>query len=88
MFASTIFNYLFGRLVGKPEIKIDRGRSRKPRFILAISVMVNIGNFVVFKYSDMLVSWIDEIPGFSIPSPQITFPIGISFLLFKQCLML
>ena len=76
MLASTLFNYLMGKAVGKSE-----GTAKKSW--LVVSVVVNLGLLVVFKYSGMLVSTFDAVTGLSIPEPQIPLPLGISFYTFQ-----
>lgn len=78
MIGSVAINYLFGRVLA----------AHKSRPVLALAVIVNIGMLFVFKYASWLIGIIDNVPGISIPVPQIRMPIGISFLHFKQCHML
>ena len=76
MLASTVFNWLMGRMVGLSE-----GGSRKA--YLAIAVVVNIGLLGVFKYAGMVVSTLNALAGLSIPLPTIPLPLGISFYTFQ-----
>lgn len=78
MIGSVAINYLFGRVLA----------AHKSRPVLAMAVIVNIGMLFVFKYASWLIGIIDNVPGISIPVPQIRMPIGISFLHSRQCHML
>ena len=73
MIGSVAINYLFGRVLA----------AHKSRPVLAMAVIVNIGMLFVFKYASWLIGIIDNVPGISIPVPQIRMPIGISFFTFQ-----
>jgi len=73
MIGSVAFNYLFGRVLAM----------HKNKAVLAVAVIINIGMLFVFKYASWLIGLIDNIPGISIPVPQIRMPIGISFFTFQ-----
>ena len=76
MIFSSLFNYLCARMVSAKE-----GKHKKPALVLA--VLVNLGLLGVFKYSGMLIGTLNSVAGLSIPVPQITLPIGISFFTFQ-----
>lgn len=73
MIGSVALNYLFGRVLAV----------HKNKAVLAVAVIINIGLLFVFKYVSWLIGLIDNIPGISIPVPQIRMPIGISFFTFQ-----
>ncbi len=76
LLASTVFNWLMGRVVGAQE-----GPTRK--VWLAVAITVNLGLLVVFKYSAMLVTTVNFLLGLALPVPQIPLPLGISFYTFQ-----
>lgn len=71
---SAVLNYGFGRLLEKKKHK---------KAILAVSVLLNLGLLVFYKYTGFLVSLLNEIPFVAVPVPQIALPIGISFFTFQ-----
>ena len=76
MLASTIVNWLLGRLMARAE-----GGSRK--VLVTIAVVANLGMLGVFKYADMFVSTLNALPGVTLPLPGIALPLGISFFTFQ-----
>ena len=77
MIISTLFNWLFGLLIGRT----DQPGQRKAW--VAASVVVNLAFLGVFKYAGMAVGTIDALFGANIPDPGISLPIGISFYTFQ-----
>lgn len=75
LLASTVLNYLFGRLV-----RSERGVRKS---MLVVAVITNLGLLGVFKYAGMAVSTVNALLGLSIPVPQIALPLGISFYTFQ-----
>lgn len=73
MLASTLFNYGLALLLAK---------HRKP-LLLALTVIVNIGLLGVFKYTGFLLTNANTLLGLSLPVPEISLPIGISFFTFQ-----
>lgn len=67
--ASTLLKYCFALLL--------ENHRKKP--ILALAVIVNIGVLGVFKYTGFLLTNINAAFGLSLPVPEISLPIGISF---------
>ncbi|WIV13738.1 MBOAT family O-acyltransferase [Proteiniborus sp. MB09-C3] len=80
MIFSTVLDYTCGRLVHYYKGNKDQN---KARLWLGVSVFVNLGLLGFFKYSDFIISNINEILGFSIPLLNLTLPIGISFYTFQ-----
>ncbi len=76
MIFSSVLNYVCARLV----IKKDGSRGKAA---LAAAVVINLGMLAVFKYSGFFVETLNTVTGMSIPVPQITLPIGISFFTFQ-----
>ena len=73
MIGSSLVNYALARL-------IDR---KHRRVWLVLTVVVNIGALLVFKYTGFLVTNFNAVTGLSVPVPAIRLPIGISFYTFQ-----
>jgi len=75
----TIFvNYIAGLLIEK-----DSGNRSKQKMWLILSVVVNIGLLVFFKYSGMIVNTLNMLPFVNISFEAPALPIGISFYTFQ-----
>ena len=81
MLFSILFGYLTGILLEK-SMEND-WRILTPGRTLAGSVFVFAGLFIYFKYTDFLISNINELVGSQIPLLKIALPIGISFYTFQ-----
>lgn len=77
MVINIAFNYLGGFLVDK-----FRQDKRKKKLCLILTIVLDIGILAVFKYAGMVVDTINLF-GASLPSPDISLPIGISFYTFQ-----
>ncbi len=78
MIFTVAFNYLFGLLIssyGKDDTK------RKMWLIAAVAV--NLGILSFYKYTGFAADTINSLFRVSIPSPELTMPIGISFFTFQ-----
>lgn len=75
MIISAFLNYIGAYLIGKTD--------NHKKLFLILNVIINIGILVFFKYTGFLVEQLDFIFRLSIPVPQITLPIGISFFTFQ-----
>lgn len=73
MIVSTILNWYFGK-------SIQDGNRKKALFVT--SVVFNLGFLGFFKYASFFVDCINSF-GFTIPSPNVSLPIGISFYTFQ-----
>ncbi|SCJ39633.1 D-alanyl-lipoteichoic acid biosynthesis protein DltB [uncultured Clostridium sp.] len=73
---SIIMNYLFGLFIAK-----NNNKSKK--FILILSIILNLLFLGIFKYSNFIISNINNIFSTSINTLNITLPIGISFYTFQ-----
>ena len=71
----ALINYFAGLLFQK------NGRRKKP--VLVITLLLNIGSLVVFKYLGFFGTAINDIFGSALQVPAIALPIGISFFTFQ-----
>ena len=70
-------------------ISLRLPRSRRPRLVLAISILVNLGILGFFKYSNFLVTTIEQTAAalgspFFVDFPPILLPLGVSFYTFQS----
>ena len=77
MLFSAAMNYMFGIFIGASET--DKGK----KLAVVGGVVVNLLLLGVFKYTGFVVQNVNSIFGLSIPVPQITLPLGISFYTFQ-----
>lgn len=77
MLASALLNWLFGLAI----MKSGDPRVRKRWVIIAF--IIDLLVLGVYKYTGMVVTTLNSIAGCSIPVPDITLPIGISFYTFQ-----
>ena len=75
MLFSAVFNYICAYLIGK-------GKPNR-RAVLTVDIILNLGMLVFFKYTGFLTTQLNAVTGLSIPVPEITLPIGISFFTFQ-----
>lgn len=73
MLASTLVNYIGALLLEKHRSKL----------ILILTLILNIGALVVFKYTGFIMTNINALLGLNLPIPEIRLPIGISFFTFQ-----
>lgn len=78
MIFSILVNYVFGRLMDK-----NRGRQKRMKLLLVLSVVIDLGLLSVFKYTDFVITNINAIFGSSFDLLNIALPIGISFYTFQ-----
>jgi len=71
---SCIINYILSKQIEK---------SKRPKVYLIISLIYNIGQLLVFKYTDFFISNVNSILNTKIPYMYIIMPIGISFFTFQ-----
>lgn len=71
---SCIINYLLSKQIEK---------SNYSKKYLLLAVIYNIGQLLIFKYTDFFISNINTLLNTSIPYTYITMPIGISFFTFQ-----
>ena len=77
MLVTILINYVAGFLIGKSKEK------RKKKLWLILSVVLNLGFLVFFKYSGMIVSTLNLLPFVNISFTAPALPIGISFYTFQ-----
>ena len=74
---TTAVNFLLAR-------SIDANRNNKlAKLSFRIAIVYDIGMLVVFKYTDFLLGNINDWFGASLPSTNLTLPLGISFYTFQ-----
>lgn len=78
MIFSILVNYIFGRLMDK-----NRGRQKRLKLMLVLSVVIDLGLLSVFKYTDFIITNVNAIFGSSFDLLKIALPIGISFYTFQ-----
>lgn len=74
---SAAFNWFAGIM-----IELNR-KNNWSRLVVALAITVDILLLVIFKYSGFLVENINGLLHISLPVPQISLPIGISFFTFQ-----
>ncbi len=77
MIISILVGYVFGLLIEK-----FRGKKLSKVFMI-LSVCVDLGLLVYFKYVDFFIDNFNTVTGMSIPLLRIALPIGISFYTFQ-----
>lgn len=78
MIFSMLLDYTVSNLIDK-----YRGRTTIMKWLLAVSMVGNLGMLVFFKYTNFLLGNIGAIFGLSIPELALTLPLGISFYTFQ-----
>ena len=71
---SCIINYYLSKLIEK---------NKYPQLYLIIAIIYNIGNLLIFKYTDFFISNINNLFNIKIPYMYLIMPIGISFYTFQ-----
>lgn len=72
----------FSDYVHAKSIEKHLGTTRA-KLSLTLSVLTDIGIFIIFKYSGFIISNINALAGLSLYVPQFSLPIGISFYTFQ-----
>ena len=67
-----------------PWSTVTRDRPAIAKAFVYESVIVNLSLLGFFKYSGLLVSTFNSATGLSVPVPEVTLPIGISFYTFQS----
>ncbi|HHT98170.1 MAG TPA: MBOAT family protein, partial [Clostridiales bacterium] len=80
MLFSTLVDYTHGILVNNFK---EKGELGKAKLVVASSLTINLLLLGYFKYSDFLISNINNILNLNIPLLKLGFPIGISFYTFQ-----
>jgi alginate O-acetyltransferase complex protein AlgI len=77
LFVVSFLNYFMGKWIGGTQ-------SREARFIVfLLSILLNIGLLIYFKYMNFFIQIINDIRGSQIAPMDIFLPLGISFIIFK-----
>jgi alginate O-acetyltransferase complex protein AlgI len=76
LLASTVMNYGFGRWIESSNIPHRR------KLAATVAITFNVGVLAIFKYSGWAVHSVNSLLHCTLPAPQITLPIGISFFTF------
>lgn len=80
MLFSITMDFTVGRLINYYK---SNGGIRQARRCLMVSVIINLGILLFFKYADFMIGSVNAVSGLSIPLPGIPLPIGISFFTFQ-----
>lgn len=80
MIFSTVLDYTCGRFV---HYYSESGDLSRAKVWLGVSIFGNLGLLGFFKYSNFLISNINNVLGFNIPLLNLVLPIGISFYTFQ-----
>ncbi len=78
MIFTIIINYIAGLLISK-----DKENRKKQRMWLILSIVLNLGILVFFKYSGMIIDTLNLLPFINITYTAPALPIGISFYTFQ-----
>lgn len=74
---SCVFNFYMGKKIGKNL------NTKKSTIYLVLGIIINFGLLFYFKYTDFMITNINQIFPISIPLMHIVMPIGISFFTFQ-----
>ena len=77
MLISIAMNYVFALLISISE------KSKMKRTLLIVSVIMNIGLLIYYKYFNFFTTTMNAVFSWKLPTPSIILPIGISFYTFQ-----
>lgn len=80
MMASIIIGYAMGLFT---DYFIRKEQVKKAKCAVIVSVVLNLGLLVFFKYLGFFADNINRIPGLNIAVPEFALPLGISFYTFQ-----
>ncbi len=80
MIFSTVTDYVHGKLV---DSFLNRNRRLAAKCTVASSVVINVLLLGIFKYSDLLIQWVNLAAHTQIPLLELPLPVGISFYTFQ-----
>ena len=80
MLFSTVFDYSNGLMLERLDRK---GKPEARKWVLALSLVGNLGMLCFFKYTDFLISSVNAVSGQEFDLLGIALPIGISFYTFQ-----
>lgn len=75
---STLFNYTFGVMLGRPASQHVR------KILLAMGVTVDLGILFYFKYAHFFVEQVNSVFATQYPFEKLILPLGISFFTFQK----
>jgi len=78
MLVSILLNYVFALI-----IDLNRDKKYIIKWVLALTVIVNLLLLGIFKYANFIIENINSLFNISIDIPAITLPLGISFFTFQ-----
>jgi D-alanyl-lipoteichoic acid acyltransferase DltB (MBOAT superfamily) len=85
LLVSIAFNYTIGYLIIRiRNSEPSREKTRALQFVLFTGLLGDLGLLGYYKYSNFLISNLDQYFGFTLPSLDIILPLGISFFTFTQ----
>lgn len=82
LLVSITFNYIIGSLLIRSKQHSDQIWMLP--YILWVGILGDLGLLGYYKYFNFVIVNLDQLFGLSIPAPQITLPLGISFFTFTQ----
>lgn len=77
MLLSSAVNYLLALFIGKS------GKPAVRKLVMVLAVLVNLGVLGYYKYAGFFVGNFNSLTGASVPVPEVTLPVGISFFTFQ-----
>ncbi len=80
MIASILVGYIGGILIDK---QLNANKQSKARLVMVMSLVLNLGVLLFFKYFGFFTDTINNIPGINIKAFDLELPIGISFYTFQ-----
>ena len=89
---SCIINYIFGNLIYNNSNLTDNTnltnnkcnfKKNTSKIYLIIAIIYNVGQLLIFKYTDFFITNINSILNIKVPLLYIIMPIGISFFTFQ-----
>ncbi len=82
LLGSILFNYTIGNLLTDYDLQKKQSFSKQTIFIFGVTVNLLFLGF--FKYTDFVISNINQVSGFNFSLQQIILPLGISFFTITQ----
>lgn len=80
MLFSTVFDYGNGLMLERLDAS---GKPHKRKYVLILSVVVNLGLLCFFKYTDFVIGSVNSLTGAGLSLLNIALPVGISFYTFQ-----
>lgn len=80
MMASILIGYVMGLLT---DYFMQKEQTKRARLAVVLSIVLNLGLLVFFKYLGFFAENISRIPGVRISVPELALPLGISFYTFQ-----